>query len=312
MSSASASSDCNPLKLSVVIPHYNDVVRLRRCLEALTVQDCSGAEIVVADNATPAGLGELPNDFPSVRFITEPQKGAASARNAGVAATSAAQIAFLDADCVPASDWLARAYAAAGAVDEAVRGGQVTVFDETPPPRSGAEAFENVFAFNQKEYITRKGFSVTANLLVPRSVFIAVGPFVQSVSEDLEWCRRATSAGYRLVYDPLLRVAHPTRSNWPELKRKWRRLTEESFALQERGPRARAAWALRAMGMLPSAVWHLPRLWRHTELSFWERLLASVTLVRLRATRMVWMLVQAFSGRRELPAQVHSAMPPAG
>jgi len=52
---------------------------------------------------------------------------------------------------------------------------------------------------------------------------------------QLEWCGRATAAGFSLLHDDRLRVAHPTRSDWPALARKWRRLTEESWALEGRG-----------------------------------------------------------------------------
>ena len=148
--------------LAIVIPHYDDVARLTRCLCALTAQDVSGAEIIVADNATPGGLGAVQAAFEGVRFITEPERGAAAARNGGVAASSAPWIAFLDADCVPAPDWMARLAQIMAGPQDSVTGGRIDVFDETPAPRSGAEAFETVFAFDQETYIERKGFSVTA------------------------------------------------------------------------------------------------------------------------------------------------------
>lgn len=291
------------MSVAVVIPHYDDLARLSRCLTALTTQDFTGVEIVVADNATPGGLRDLPVEFPQVRFVVEPEKGAATARNAAVAATTAPWIAFLDADCVPGADWLARVRDIADGAQDVVIGGRIVVFDETPPPRSGAEAFEAVFAFDQERYIMSKGFSVTANLLTARSTFTSVGPFVPGVSEDLEWCYRATAAGYRLRYDPSLCVAHPSRSDWPELRRKWRRLTEESYALQSDGARSRLFWAFKALAMPPSAIWHLPRFWRHPDLSTGERLSGSAILVRLRIARMVWMLTQALIGSRDRPGE---------
>ena len=64
----------------------------------------------------------------------------------------------MGADCVPATDWVATARKTAPAAD--LTGGRVDVFDETPPPRSGAEAFEAVFAFDFKSYIEKKGFYI--------------------------------------------------------------------------------------------------------------------------------------------------------
>ncbi len=53
---------------------------------------------------------------------------------------------------------LAERVRAAAARPGTLTGGRVYIFDETPPPRSGAEAFERVFAFRQRDYIERKGF----------------------------------------------------------------------------------------------------------------------------------------------------------
>ncbi|WP_152911710.1 glycosyltransferase family 2 protein, partial [Roseovarius tolerans] len=39
-------------EIAIIIPHYNDVVRLERCLCALQENDLSGCEILVVDNAS--------------------------------------------------------------------------------------------------------------------------------------------------------------------------------------------------------------------------------------------------------------------
>lgn len=285
--------------LAVIIPHYADPERLGRCLAALAPQlaAAGGAvEAVVVDNDTPGGLGALPGAHPAVRVVTETRRGAAAARNRGVRETRAAHLAFLDSDCVPAPDWLAVARRRAGT--EPVIGGRVDTFDETPPPRSGAEAFEAVFAFDQQAYIARKGFSVTANLLTTRAVFEDVGEMVVGVSEDWDWCRRAGARGYPVVYAADLAVSHPTRADWPALTRKWRRTTAEMFALNGTGPGGRARWGLRALAVLGSAAVHLPRVLASPRLaSARERRRAAGTLLRLRATRAGWMLRQAATGR---------------
>lgn len=280
---------------AVIIPHYNDVARLRRCLAALVPQAGPETEIVVVDNGSTEDIAGLTAGYRGLRLIAEAQRGAAMSRNAGAAATTARYLLFLDADCLPDADWLAHARAAAR--PDLIIGGRVRLFDETPPPRSGAEAFEHVFAFNQQDYIRAKGFSVTANLIVPRAVFAAVGDFRGGLSEDLDWCHRATAAGHRLVYDPALAVGHPTRSDWPALRRKWRRLTRETFELYPPGAAARAAWAGRALAMPVSILTHLPRIWRHRGLNTGEKARAAATLARLRLARMVWMLGQALTGR---------------
>ncbi len=279
--------------LAVILPHYNDTERLRSTLTALVPQvPGPDVEVVIVDNNTPGGLGTLPEEFPDFRFVQESRKGAAYARNRGVAETRAPNLLFLDGDCRPSPGWLARALELVG--EDKLVGGRVDTFDETPPPRSGAEAFEKVFAFRQQMYVEQKGFSGSGNLLTTRRVFADAGPMIHGLSEDMEWCFRARAKGYKIFYDDNLAVSHPTRQDWPALKRKWRRMTDEGFYLNGTGPGARVRWFVRAFAVLGSSVVHLPVLFRSPRLANWvERRRAAGTMLRLRAQRCIWMLRQA-------------------
>lgn len=277
---------------AVIIPHYNDVPRLERCLEALMLNDIRDTEIVVVDNNSTVSLEGVRAAFPSVRFVIEPEKGAALARNRGVLETTAQRLFFIDADCVPAPDWLAVGRDIASRAD--LIGGRVDVFDETPPPRSGAEAFEAVFAFNFRRYIEIQGFSGSGNLLTRRDVFDAIGGFINGVSEDREWTMRAVARGYSLIYEDRFQVSHPSRQDWPALRAKWQRMTREAYQLNGDSPARRLKWAIRGLAMPASAVVHLPKVLRSGKLaSSGEVLRGIATLVRLRCLRMVWMLRQA-------------------
>ena len=286
-------------KAAVIIPHYNDTVRLEKCLAALVPQAAATeVEIVVVDNGSTEDITELTAGFAGVTFLEERKKGAAAARNTGVANSKAPWLFFIDADCIPDADWLATALKTGPYVrqTEGIVGGTVRLFDETPPPRSGAEAFETVFAFPQKEYVERKNFSVTANLLTSRAVFDSTGPFDGSVVEDSDWCQRAVAKGFPIVFKPDLVVAHPTRQDWPSLRKKWKRTTAENYFANGTGRSARVKWGLRALVVAASGPLHLPRILRHPDLTAQERLRGALTLLRLRMLRACWMLRQALLG----------------
>ncbi|MFZ1725426.1 MAG: glycosyltransferase family 2 protein [Albidovulum sp.] len=280
---------------AVIIPHYNDVERLARCLAAVFSEDVTGVEILVVDNGSTQPLDPVRENFPMVVFVAEPNKGAALARNRGVSESTAAGLIFLDADCLPVPGWLTAAKRASDGAD--IVGGAIDVFDETPPPRTGAQAFETVFAFNYKDYIERKRFSVTANLVTTRDVFTAVGDFIDGVSEDAEWCQRATAKGFTLTLDETMRVGHPTRSDWGALERKWRRIAQEMYQLHRAGHAGwagNALWFLRALVMLASIPVHIPKLLGSAKLNgMAERLKGIATLVHLRVLRSWWMIRQA-------------------
>ncbi|CTQ49340.1 glycosyltransferase family 2 protein [Jannaschia donghaensis] len=263
-------------RAAIIIPHKDDQARLTRCMAALKVPD--DVEVVVVDNASRA-----PVDAGMARLIVEAQAGAAAARNRGVAETRAPLLLFLDADCVPAADWIDVALdCGPGPV-----GGAVDVFHETARPLTGAQAFEQVFAFDNARYIAQDRFSVTANLVVTRAIFEMVGPFRGAVAEDRDWGLRARAAGYPVTYRADLRVAHPSRGDWASLAKKWRRLTREARGLDQDA----AAWTFKALAMPLSVVFHAPKVMTAPDLSKTERLRALGTLIRLRFARMVWMLL---------------------
>src|ERR1700727_3704839 len=59
-STSRVAADCAPL-VSVIIPHYNDLANLKRCIDLLAAQTVprSQFEIVVADNNSSCGLNEV-------------------------------------------------------------------------------------------------------------------------------------------------------------------------------------------------------------------------------------------------------------
>jgi GT2 family glycosyltransferase len=273
-------------EVSVVVPHYRDLDSLDACLRALAAQTYSGSvEIIVADNASPEGEDAVARVIDGrARLIVAHERGAGPARNAGASAAMGAVLAFTDCDCRPEPGWLAAGLQALSRHD--VVGGRVTVLVEDPDHMTASEAFEAVFAFDNEAYVTRKGFTVTANLFCARAVFERVGGFGVGMSEDVDWCRRATAAGYGLGYAPDAVVGHPARRTWKELLSKGRRINAETFALYAREPYGRPLWLARTMVLPASALIHAPRVLTSKRLPrVADRAGALAMLFRLRGWR---------------------------
>lgn len=284
---ASTIGDRQPV-LSVVIPHYNDLDNLDRCLDLLGRQDFAETfEIIVVDNASAVPFDQIEARVNGrARVILCTERGAGPTRNAGIRAARADRLAFIDSDCRPRPEWLGAGNAALEHHDFV--GGSIDVDVEDPENLTPVEAFERVFAFRTRHYVIDKKFSVTANLFVHRRVFDAVGQFKSEVSEDVEWCHRANAGGFRLGYAPEARMSHPARRNWAELHRKWQRLMDEGFALArtERGGVAR--WLVRSWAVLLSIAPHLVQIAISPKLGRWrDRVAAATVLVRLRVFRFL-------------------------
>ncbi|MGH6833966.1 MAG: glycosyltransferase [Methylocella sp.] len=250
----SATNNSAPLPLvSVVIPHYNSLATLKNCVSLLDRQTFGRDrfEIIVADNNSTCGINAVRAAAPGATVIHANEQGAGPARNAGVAASKGSILAFIDADCLPDFDWIEKAVAAIQAYD--FIGGRVVVTSEDPLRPNPIEAFEMVFAFDCERYISRVGFTVTANMAVWHKVFDAVGPFRNGVAEDMDWSFRARAQNFRLGYAADLIVEHPARQTWSALIARWKRMLLEEYLLYRERPFFIVSWLLRA-SLMPLSV----------------------------------------------------------
>jgi glycosyltransferase involved in cell wall biosynthesis len=95
------------MRVSVIVPVYNAANLIGGCIRALEQQTVDEVEIVVVDDGSTDGTPEVVRKFPNVVLVEQPvNAGPAAARNAGLKVARAPVIAFTDADCEPAPDWL--------------------------------------------------------------------------------------------------------------------------------------------------------------------------------------------------------------
>ena len=273
--------------VSVVVPHLDDYDNLDACLTLLKAQSfpAERTEIIIADNGSSRGIEAVRRIVGARgRVIEVAERGAGPARNAGVRASRGEAIAFIDSDCRPDRRWLEEGVAELKLADFV--GGRVDVLVEDPRRMTPAEAFERVFAFRNERYVKKLDFTVTASMFVWRSVFDAVGGFVNGVPEDKDWCVRARRQGYRIRFAPNSITGHPARRTMPELKRKWRRLVLESYEGSRRDGKGAARILLRQWAALlavaPQAF--LPLTSRRLS-GIRNRLAAIGALAELRAYR---------------------------
>lgn len=288
--------DRQTLRISVVIPHLNQPDALGCCLRSLVAGRRLPDEIVVVDNGSHHMPSEICAAHPGVRLLHETTPGPGPARNRGIAETTGNILAFIDADCLADPDWLVEAEAAMADPRAQILGGDVRIAYENPEALTILEAYESIYAYRMDRYIAREGFTGTGNLVMRREVFEAVGPFGGlDVAEDRDWGQRATRRGFDLRYVAGMKVYHPARKSFAELRQKWDRQLAHDFVRDWQSKTGQAKWLLKTVAMAVSPLGELPRILSSDRIRGpAARLKAFVGLARIRlyrASRMVWLVM---------------------
>lgn len=95
----------NPIKVSVIVPVYNNEKFLKKCLDSIANQTLKEIEIICVDDGSSDGSLEILNEYKlkdeRFKIISQVNSGAAIARNNGLKIVNGDFVAFVDSD-----DWL--------------------------------------------------------------------------------------------------------------------------------------------------------------------------------------------------------------
>lgn len=230
------------MDVTVIVPAHNAAATIGATLDALAAQDFGGAyEVIVVDDGSSDDTGAIARRADvDVLVRHDVALGPAVARNAGRAAARGRLLAYTDADCVPAPDWLTRGTAALRGAD-LVQGSVAPAEDPGPFDRTlwVSEASPRLYE--------------TANLFVTPEVFDRVGGFraftqpgpglrpatgTEHFGEDIVFALEARRSGATFAFAPDAAVRH---------------------AVFRRGPRAFVA-ERRRLRYMPALVREVPEL----------------------------------------------------
>jgi GT2 family glycosyltransferase len=221
--------------VSVIVPFHGDEAAASDTMHALRALELrDGDELIVADNTAGGVLAARHAEG----FRTAVTRQPYSARNEAAARARGEWLLFTDADCRPRADML-DAY-----------------FD--PPPGDGVGALAGeIVATTQGTTLAQryaadrrllsselflahpfKPMGVTANLLVRRTAFAAIGGFAEGIRSggDADLCWRLQDAGWAIDHRPRAIVAHEHRATVRALLRQAARTAAGTRWLEARHP----------------------------------------------------------------------------
>jgi glycosyltransferase involved in cell wall biosynthesis len=211
------------MNVSVVIPAYQAAATIGACIDAVRNQryPADRREIIVVDDGSRDATAEIARGYAGVTVISQPNGGAAAARNRGWRQATGTWVAFLDADCVPSRGWL-------GALIDTV-----SPRDDGAPPmlgaagktlglESGSEAAhfaDLIGSLDAERYLSHPlwPFAPSCNLMYRRAALVACDGFderfVTYEACDLHKRLRTADPG-AFAYVARAVVWHRHRASW--------------------------------------------------------------------------------------------------
>lgn len=204
--------------LSVVIPAYNHARWVEAAIASVEAQSLGPADIVVVDDGSTDGTGELLEslDVPGLRVICQENQGAHAALNRAIASASGSWIAILNSDDRFGPERMEQAWGVARATGALLVLGRVDLVDEADAPLSPDHPVARWYARALQEVGERRSLAAalarhnaavtTSNFLLHRELWRRVGGFrPYRYVHDLDFLLRAAAwAPGRVVLEPSL------------------------------------------------------------------------------------------------------------
>ncbi len=197
------------MRLSFVIPAYNEERYLPACLESILAQTRDlgeDVEIIVVNNASSDRTREVALSYPGVTVVDEMRKGLPWARQAGFAASSGELIANVDADSRLTPGWVRQVLETFAEFERKGKSlvalsGPVEYYDLTASQMVSVHLFYLLafllYALNR--YVLRAGSMVQGgNFVLRRDALASIGGFNTSIAfygEDTDIARRLNRVG---------------------------------------------------------------------------------------------------------------------
>jgi lipopolysaccharide/colanic/teichoic acid biosynthesis glycosyltransferase len=260
--------------LSVIVPARDAADTILECLKALNVQSLPREqyEVIVVDDGS---VDETPRIAEPLadRVIRQERRGPAAARNAGAALARGELLAFTDADCVAAPDFLEALSGPFQHAETVAAKGAYRTAQQGLVPRFVQQEYQHKYA--RMERRSRIDFIDTYAAAYRRKVFQENGGFDISYTtasvEDQELSFRLAQKGYAMVFVPSALVFHRHDRSVAEYARRkfgigsWKalllrrhpdRLTSDSHTpLAQRAQLLLAPLALAFMALAPFYRW---------------------------------------------------------
>jgi glycosyltransferase involved in cell wall biosynthesis len=190
------------LRVSLVIPVYNEESYLALCLQAIAQQTVRPFEVIVVDNNSTDNTVAIARQFSFVRLLREPRQGVVYAREHGFNAARGEIVGRIDGDTILDPSWIEKTQEVFSDPTVSVATGKVR-YHELSLAR-----LANAIDLAARRYLAwRLGRNVAtqgANMALRRSTWDHIRGDMchrRGMHEDYDIAIHATKSGCRVVFD---------------------------------------------------------------------------------------------------------------
>lgn len=198
------------MRVSIVIPAYNEERHIKACLESIAAQTVRPFEVIVVDNNSTDRTAKIARSFPFVTLLKESRQGVVYARDAGFNAARGEVIGRIDADSIISPDWVecVQSLFADSSIDAA--SGQVSYRGIALP-----HVFDAADRVVRRYLSQRMGelgeqFLYGVNMAIRREAWQVVRTRVcheRTLHEDLDLAAHLSKCGKNVVFDMSMRAS---------------------------------------------------------------------------------------------------------
>jgi len=185
------------MRISLVIPAYNEEKFIGACLESVIRQTRQPDEIIVVDNNCTDRTIEIAKQYP-VQIVYESERGIIQARNAGFSAASGDIIARTDADTLLPPQWVETVLRTFGRGNVDAVGGSSSMYDMPLLSTYPVDAFLAFMKVVQRGTPFLVGFNMAITETMWRKVLPLLSDDDTHIHEDMDLAMTLAKTGARV------------------------------------------------------------------------------------------------------------------
>lgn len=193
---------------SVIIPCYNTELYLREAIESALAQTHKPMEVIVVNDGSTDGTAKILEAYRGrIKVVSQPNRGLALARNAGVEASEGEWLAFLDADDYWAPNKIERQLQIAGPGVDLIYSDRYNVGERGSVPELHSDLIPLFEGDVFLDLLIIGNLMTASSVLIRRAAFSQLGGFFTGCpgTEDWDlWIHFAAERPIRVCREPLV------------------------------------------------------------------------------------------------------------